>query len=121
MSYISMLCDLALSEFDPSLTSEAYRAILRLGLENLQRFRLPERFDYLAIEINHLHNIPRHMASETLNSHRYYFCSERLFYIEQLADVEIIDTDFLIRQYQPYWDVIRAQLSPYDPKIEASA
>jgi len=105
------------SGFDPSLTVDAYREILRLGLENLQRFSLPERIGYLAVEINHLHNIPRHMASEAVNSHRYYFCSKRTFYIEQLADVDVIDTGFLVRQYQPHWDALRAQLVPHIPEI----
>ena len=42
----------SIPNIDPSVLRDAYHAILELGMENLQRFRLPERFEYLAIEID---------------------------------------------------------------------
>ena len=58
------------------------------------------------------------MVSATLNSHRYYFCNERDYYIERLASVDVIDTDWLVRKYQPHWDELRSKLAPYIPEIE---
>ncbi len=49
---------------DPNVLRDAYHGILELGMENLQRYRLPERFDYLAIEIDH-YTICRNYMHET--------------------------------------------------------
>jgi hypothetical protein len=107
------------ADFDPSLTAEIYRAILLLGLENLQRYRTAERFDYLEIEIDHLHNIPKYMADDTLIGHGYYFCTERPYYLERVADIPVINTGSLIAQYQPHWDALHAALMPYADAINA--
>lgn len=108
-----------MDDCDPTLTAEIYRSILHLGLENLQRYRVVESFDYLAIEIDHLHNIPKYIVDRTLLGHGYYYCTERDFYIERLADIPVIDTDFLIRMYQPHWDALRDALLPYADAINA--
>jgi hypothetical protein len=107
------------ADFDSSLTAEIYRAILLLGLENLQRYRTAERFDYLEIEIDHLHNIPKYMADATLIGHGYYFCNERPYYLERIVDIPVINADFLIAQYQPHWDALRAALRPHADAINA--
>lgn len=102
---------------DPSVLRDAYHAILELGMENLQRYRLPERFDYLAIEIDHLHNLPHYMHETNVFVHAYYYCTTRPFYIERLAPIQIIETQSLIRRYEPYWQVLRAGLAPYASEI----
>ena len=107
------------SEFNPALTAEIYREILEIGLKNLQRFRIQKLFDYLAIEIDHLHNIPTYIVDSSLVGHGYYFCTERDFYIERLADIAVIDTGSLIRRYQPHWDALRKELLPYAAMINA--
>ncbi|RCS55924.1 hypothetical protein DTL42_00605 [Bremerella cremea] len=98
---------------DPLILSDAYHRILELGMENLQRFRLPGRFDYLAIEIDHLHNLPHYMRESNVYVHAYYFCTTRPFYIEGLDSVTAIDTDFLIRQYESSWQQLREGLTPF--------
>ncbi len=100
-------------EIAPSVLSGAYHRILELGMENLQRFRLPERFDYLAIEIDHLHNLPHYMRESNVYVHAYYYCTTRPFFIERLESITVIDTDFLIRQYEPYWQLLREGLTPF--------
>ena len=108
-----------MDEFDPTLTAEIYRSILHLGMENLQRYRIVESFDYLGIEIDHLHNIPKYIVADSLISHGYYYCGERDFYIQRLADIPVIDTDFLIRMYQPHWDALRDALLPHVDAINS--
>jgi hypothetical protein len=102
---------------DPKVLQDAYHAILELGMENLQRYRLPERFDYLAIEIDHLHNLPHYMHETNVFVHAYYYCTTRPFYIERLATIQIIETQSLIRRYEPYWQVLREGLIPYASEI----
>ncbi len=102
---------------DPNVLRDAYHGILELGMENLQRYRLPERFDYLAIEIDHLHNLPHYMHETNVFVHAYYYCTTRPFYIERLALIEIIETQSLIRRYEPYWQVLREGLLPYSSEI----
>ena len=108
-----------MDEFDPILTADIYRSILQLGMENLQRYRVVESFDYLAIEIDHLHNIPKYIVADSLISHGYYYCGERDFYIQRLADIHVIDTDFLIRMYQPHWNALRDALLPHADAINS--
>ncbi len=86
---------------DPNVLRDAYHGILELGMENLQRYRLPERFEYLAIEIDHLHNLPHYMHETNVFVHAYYYCTTRPFYIERLAPIQIIETQGLIRRYEP--------------------
>ena len=108
-----------MDEFDPTLTAEIYRSILHLGLENLQRYRIVESFDYLSVEIDHLHNIPKYIVADSLISHGYYYCGERELYIQRLAGIAAFDTDFLLRLYQPYWDALRDALLPHADAIKS--
>ena len=107
----------------PTLESQelydAYHRILELGMENLQRFSVLELFDYLAIEIDHLHNLPHYMHTSNLYVHAYYYCTARPFYIEQLESITVIDTDSLIRYYEPHWNSIRDELMPFADFINA--
>ena len=107
------------SDFDPSQTADAYRAILQLGLEYLQRAALPELHPYLRIEIDHLHNIPKYISDASLVGHGYYYCNERPFYLESVADTPIIDVDFMLSRYQPHWDALRDALAPYAGAINS--
>jgi hypothetical protein len=109
----------AIPTIDPSVLRDAYHAILELGMENLQRFRLPERFEYLAIEIDHLHNIPHYMRETNVFVHAYYFCTTRPFYIERLAPIPIIETQNLIRYYAPHWQILRDGLLSYAAEINS--
>jgi hypothetical protein len=102
---------------DPSVLGGSYQAILELGMENLRRFRLPERFDYLAIEIDHLHNLPHYMHETSVFVHAYYYCTVRPFYIERLVQIQDIETRTLIRSYEPHWQTLRAGLSPFAAEI----
>lgn len=102
---------------DPSILRDAYHAILELGMESLQRFRLPERFDYLEIEIDHLHNLPHYMRETNVLVHANYFCTTRPFYIERLENVPIIPTQRLITAYEPHWRLLRDALGPYASDI----
>lgn len=88
-------------------------------MENLQRFRLPERFDYLAAEIDHLHNLPHYMRQDSVLVHGYYYCALRPLYLERLARVAVIDTDFLIRRYEPHWRKLREGLMSFAGVINA--
>jgi hypothetical protein len=109
----------ALPTIDPSELRDAYHAILELGMENLQRFRVPERFEYLSIEIDHLHNLPHYMREANVFVHAYYFCTTRPFYIERLAPISAIETQTLTRRYEPYWQALREGLMPYADEINA--
>ena len=109
----------AIPNIDPSVLRDAYHAILELGMENLQRFRLPERFEYLAIEIDHLHNLPHYMRESNVFVHAYYFCTTRPFYIERLVPIAVIETQNLIRHYEPHWRVLREGRMPYAAEINA--
>jgi len=102
---------------DPAVLRDAYHRILELGMENLQQFRLPERFDYLGIEIDHLHNLPHYMCESNVYVHAYYYCTTRPFYIERLEPITVINTDSLIRRYEPYWQLLREGLTPYADEI----
>lgn len=104
---------MAAPTIDPARLRESYHAILQLGMENLQRFSLPERFGYLAIEIDHLHNLPAYMNQDSLLSHAYYYCTTRPFYLERLAKIPVIETEYLIQDYEPYWRKLEAELAPY--------
>ena len=103
---------------DPYVLRDAYHAILELGMENLQRYRSPERFDYLAIEIEHLHNLPHYMHETNVLVHAYYYCATRPFYIERLAPMQIIEAQSLIRRYEPFWHILREGLLPYSQEIK---
>lgn len=102
---------------DPNVLRDAYHGILELGMENLQRYRLPERFDYLAIEIDHLHNLPHYMRETNVFVHAYYYYTTRPFYIERLIPIQIIQTQSLIPRYEPYWQILREGLLPYSSEI----
>lgn len=104
---------------DPELLRETYRAILELGMENLQRYRIPERIDYLAAEIDHLHNLPRTMRQESVLVHSYYYCATRPLYLERMARIEVIDTEFIIKRYQPHWQKLREGLLPFAEVINS--
>ena len=108
---------MAAPTIDPARLRESYHAILQLGMENLQRYSLPERFGYLAIEIDHLHNLPAYMNQDNVLIHAYYYCTTRPFYLERLAKVPVIETEYLIQDYQPYWRKLRAELAPYAAAI----
>ncbi len=102
---------------DPAILSDAYHRVLELGMENLQRFCVRERFEYLAIEIDHLHNLPHYMRESNVYVHAYYFCATRPFYVERLDSVTAIDTEFLIRQYESSWQQLREGLTPFADAI----
>lgn len=104
---------MSVPSIDPARLRDSYHSILQLGMENLQRFRLPERFDYLAIEIDHLHNLPAYMNQDSLWTHAYYYCTTRPFYLERLAKIPVIETEYLIGDYEPYWRKIEAELAPF--------
>lgn len=103
----------------PDVLRDAYHAILAIGMESLQHYRVPERFEYLAIEIDHLHNLPHYMHEENVYAHAYYYCTTRPFYVERLARLEKIDTKFLISRYSPHWDALRVGLMPFANEINA--
>jgi hypothetical protein len=108
-----------LATIDPSILRDAYLAILELGMENLQRFRIPDRFDYLAVEIDHLHNLPHYMREDNVYVHAYYFCTTRPFYIERVASVPVIDADALVNRYTPHWNALRNGLLPFAAAVNA--
>ncbi len=103
----------------PETLCDAYRAILEIGMENLQRYRVPQRFEYLAIEIDHLHNLPHYMREKNVYVHAYYYCTTRPIYVERLDSIGEIDTKFLVSQYTPHWDAIRVELVPFTNVINA--
>jgi hypothetical protein len=108
-----------MTQIDPSLLYDAYHNILQLGLENLRRFSIPERFDYLNIEIDHLHNIPSYMRDDNVFRHAYYFCSERPFYSSRLLKFTEFNTSWIISQYSKYWDALRVGLMPFADVINS--
>jgi len=109
----------AIPSIDPSVLRDAYHAILELGMENLQRFRLPDRFEYLAIEIDHLHNLPHYMRETNVFVHAYYYCTTRPFYIERIVPIPVIETQNLIRRYEPHWMILLDGLLPYAAEINS--
>ena len=104
---------------DPASVADAYREILELGLENLQRAALPELHWYLRIEIDHLHNIPKYMASDWLFHHADYFCRERPSYLEDVQGTAIIDVEFMLARYQTQWDALHRVMLPYADAINS--
>lgn len=101
---------------DPDILRDSYHAILELGMENLQRYRLPERFEYLSAEIDHLHNLPHYMRQDSVLVHSYYYCATRPLYLERMARIPVIDTESMIQRYQQHWRKIREVLLPFaDP------
>ncbi|MDB5391886.1 MAG: hypothetical protein JWM11_7532 [Planctomycetaceae bacterium] len=113
------LTNAAVTRISAEMLRDAYHGILEIGLENLQRFRLPERFDYLALEIDHLHNLPHYMYEENVYVHAYYYCTTRPFYIECLGTISEIEPQDILSRYNPYWDILRAGLMPFADSINA--
>lgn len=104
---------------DSTILRDAYHAILELGMENLQRYLRPERFDYIAAEIDHLHNLPHYMQETNVFVHAYYYCTTRPFYIERVTSIQSIETQWLISQYEPYWQILREGLLPFASEINS--
>ena len=114
-----MMDSSSIPTIDPALTRDAYHAILEIGMENLQRFRVRTLFDYLAIEIDHLHNLPHYMREENVYIHAYYLCTTKPFYIERIVPITGIDSDHLVSRYAPHWESLRDALSPFANAINA--
>lgn len=104
-------------EIDPTLLHSAYMSIMRLGLENLRRYSLPENYRYLEVEIDHLHNIPSYCQELNVHRHAYYLFSERSLYLERLPDVARFDFEYIVREYQEHWDQLGQQLAPFKDKL----
>lgn len=101
-------------EIDPEILQPSYLAILRIGLENLRRYTLPENHSYLDAEIDHLHNIPSYYNETNIHRHFYYFCAEKNRYIERLSEMHtVIETGRLVARYEPHWGCIREALLPH--------
>ncbi|SHI60975.1 hypothetical protein SAMN02745181_0492 [Rubritalea squalenifaciens DSM 18772] len=101
-------------EINPEILRQAYLEILRIGMENLRRYSLPENFLYLESEIDHLHNIPSYIAEVNVHRHFYYFCAEKNLYLDRLAALDTkIETERLITWYKPHWQCIHDFLQPY--------
>ena len=107
-------------KIDPAATYDSYRAILELGLENLQRAAMPDQLhNYLRTEVDHLHNIPKYLTHESLFQHAYYLCTERPAYLEQIGHPPMIDVDSILHFYQPHWDRLHDVLLPHADAINS--
>ena len=112
---------------DPEPMQAAYHAILEFGLIGMRNHsanRLYGWWEYLAAEIDHLHNIPSYMNEHNLLRHAYYYCTERPSYLEFMHslldhiantenDLHIDGFEFVLKRHQENWLVIRESLLPY--------
>lgn len=106
-----------MSILDINTLSDAYLVLVTHGLEHLRRYSLPERFEYLDLEIDHLHNLPSYIGETNLYRHAYYYCTERPWYLQRLAKITTFDTSIVVARYTESWDDIQRVLVPFSNDI----
>ncbi len=108
-----------MTPLDVDALSDAYLEIVDKGLEHLRRYSLRERFAYLDLEIEHLHNLSSYIGDTNLYRHAYYYCAERPFYLERIRAIEGFDTSVVVSRYIEPWNRILNLLLPFADEIDA--
>ena len=84
---------------------ESIAAILETGLLRIRSLAWSAKSDDCAIEADHIHNLPILITDYSVEKLRYYWCVERLSYIDQIASDQLVG-------WNPLWEQLKRHAEP---------
>ena len=89
----------------PPEITEILAAILETGLLHIRSLAWSAKAVDCAIEADHIHNLPTLISDYSVEKLRYYWCVERLSYIDQIASDQLAG-------WNPLWERLRRHAEP---------
>lgn len=89
---------------------DCYVQLLKVGFLLLRKASDENDTEWVAKEVEHLHNIPSLIGDQNTSRHRFYWDKERVPYMEWVkANASQVHRELVEAMYHPIWDSMEGQ------------